>query len=287
MRFAKAAVAVGFLVFLVLFVFGLVHTWSDAPPPPIVLFSASEDYPWRSRTANNLAQLKLADAALPAMLDKVDVERIEVHEKAARLGVSSSAFEEDESRVRSSLAARKAVILNEHKTGIAPQRRVALDIGVHPEQFDALLDELRKVSHLQSFSVQQRDRTSEFKKLLAQRQALKSHLEAVLKLRGAKDPKIDDSLKLEQKVQEIEKELHLLGVQLGDFLGKESYYQIQITLHEIAAGSGPEAQIELGGRLWLGFLWALPRWVLAAVGAGLIVAAWFSVNELRGLLRKG
>lgn len=84
------------------------------------------------------------------------------------------------------------------------------------------MEALRRVARLESVTVQQRDRTVEFRRLHAHRQSLKRHLEAVQKLRDAANPTIDDRLKLEQKVQDIGRELRSVGVHFGDFVGKDS-----------------------------------------------------------------
>src|SRR4051812_19962003 len=111
-----------------------------------------------------------------------------------------------------------------------------LGIGVPPAKFDGLLEQLRQIAYLHSITVGQKDRTSYFRRINAQRQSAKMHFEAVLKLREAKPASIDDALKLEQKIKEFETELRSLGVQLGDFLGKDSYYQVHLSLVEYQPG---------------------------------------------------
>ena len=162
----------------------------------------------------------------------------------------------------------------------APQRRLTLEIGVHPDKFDALVDELRQIGRLQSINVQQRDRTSEFRQLQAKRQSLKKHMEAVLRLRGGNNPSIDDTLKVEQKIQDIEKELDALGVLLGDLLGKESFYQVNVTLAEFQPGGKLDRAYTIPQRLASGCLWAA-AWEAAIIGAIAVAAgAYLSVRTL-------
>jgi hypothetical protein len=155
-----------------------------------------------------------------------------------------------------------------------------MDIGVHPDHFDALVEQLRNVGRLESVSVQQVDRTGDFRRLHAQRQSLKKHLESVLKLRDAKAPSIEDTLRLEQRIQEIEKEMQALGVQLGDFLGKESFYHIHLTVSESNAGAGLDFAARLPKRLFHAFLWALLWWGILALGVGVAAATVFSARTL-------
>src|SRR5262249_2734081 len=158
------------------------------------------------------------------------------------------------------------------------QRRLAMEIGVHPDRFDALVEQLRTIGRLESVSVQQLDRTGDFRRLHAQRQSLKKHLQSLLKLRGAKAPSIEDTLKLEQRIQEIEKEMQSLGVQLGDLLGKESFYHIHLTLSEHKLGARFAFAASLPKRLLHAFLWALLWWGVLVLGVGTAAGTIFSVK---------
>jgi Domain of unknown function (DUF4349) len=276
----KQAAAVAFLAFVGLWVVGLLRGAPGSDSPPVLDWSSNSNDNGRARQqfANNLHQLGLGAMPLPAVLDQADIERIQVYEKIARLANSSTSFDGDQSTIRSALDSHQAVIFNETNGGIAPSRRFSLEIGVHPDKFDALVDELRQVARLESVSVQQRDRTGEFRRLHAQRQSLKKHLEAVQKLRGAMNPTIDDQLKLEQKVQDIEKELQTIGVQLGDFVGKDSYYHVYITLSE--ADGRFDHTYALPLRVGHAFLWALAWWCGTALTLFVLAGTVVSVRAL-------
>ncbi len=267
------AAAAGFLTFVVLWAVGLVHGWTQPyPPTPAWQLPSREDYSrGQMQVANNLKQLGLHLKALPLVLDQAEVDRIQVHEKTADLVAGTGAFQDDEALIRAALARHGVTVFNETNTGVAPRRTLTLEIGVPPDKFDELVDELREVGRLNSITVQQRDRTGDFRRLHAQRLALKKHLESVLKLRGASKGSIDDSLKVEQKVQDIEKEIQSLGVQLGDFLGKESFYTVRFTLSEHQPGSG---------RMGQAFLWALTWWCVCAGVVGVLAGTFVSAQTL-------
>jgi Domain of unknown function (DUF4349) len=280
----KKIAAVCFLVFLGLWTAGIIRAaFMPFPALPVWEVSplSSPDYSSRLAVANNLHELGLTQTPLPAMLDRPEVERIRVYEKSAQLAAGTATFDDDEARIRAALASRHALVFNERNGGIAPERRLTLEIGVSPDRFDALVGQLRQVGHLESVSVQQRDRTTEFRQLHAQRQALKKYLESVLKLRPAGNPSIDAALKLEEKIQDIEKDLQKLGVQLGDLLGKESFYHAQVTLVEYQPGAGLHRTHTLAGRLGFAFLWALAWWLAVALGAGVLAATYLSIQTLR------
>jgi hypothetical protein len=278
----KKLAAVGFLTFLALWVAGTLGgmtVMQPAPSPAGSRWSAAESSS-HLPSANNLAQVGLAKTPLPVVLDQLDVERIRVHEKNAQLAMTTVDFDSDEALIRSALAVHQATVFNEQKGGIAPDRKLTIEIGVHPDKFDALVERLRGIAQLESIEVQQRDRTGDFRRLHAQRQSLKKYLESMLKLRDVKNPSIDDTLKLEQKIQDIEKELQKQNVQLGDLLGKESFYHVYVTLSEYQPGSKYDRTSGWATRLGHSFYWAMAWWFAVVAAIGVAAATVFSIRTL-------
>jgi hypothetical protein len=277
----KKGAALGFLVFFGLWVTGSIRgatLFTPVPQPPRWAGSEEVSPRWQ-QAANNLKQIGLARMPLPLMLERPEVDQIAVHEKTAALASDSGAFDDDVAMIRSALEEHKATVFNERNTGIAPRRQLMLEIGVHPEKFDALVEQLRTIAHLDSVSVQQRDRTGEFRRLRAQRESLKKHLAAVQKLRGANNPSIDDTLKVEQKIQDIEKELQALSVQLGELLGKESFYHVHLTLIENPT-AGLDRAAMLPKRVLHALLWALAWWLGCIGTIGVLAATTLSIWTL-------
>jgi len=285
--FAKKTAALGFLLFLALFLGGIIRSAtlkeSDLPELDVQLpiSSASRgDYRSEARTAHNLAQIGLTQTPLPQVLDLENLNKIQVYEKTAHLGSSTIAFPEDEERTRKAITHQKAAIFNERRTGIAPDRQLSLGIAVHPDCFDDLLRTLEQVGQLGSILVQQQDRTAEFRKLHAQRQSLKKYQEAILKLRQNEKLSVEEALKLEQKIQEIDKEAQAVGVQLGDLLGKEPSYNLFLQLDETQKGGRRDRSFTLSRRLGSALLWAGGWWLVAAAGLGLVGATVVSTRTL-------
>jgi Domain of unknown function (DUF4349) len=277
----RKSAAVGFLALLVFWVVGTVQgPAAPNPQAPAWYLPVALDPLARLSCANNLHQLGFGHMPLPQILDQADWDRIQVFEKNARLEAATPAFDDEEFRIRSALREHQGIVLNENSSGIAPERRLTLEIGVYPEKFDGLVEQLRQITQLESVSVQQADRTGEFRRLHAQRQSLKKHLESVLKLRDAKNASIDNALKLEQKIQDIDKELQSLSVQFGDFLGKQSFYHVSLTLSEVHSSSGLERVFTLDRRLFHALLWALGRWFALAASIGVLAATYLSLHVL-------
>jgi hypothetical protein len=281
----KKLAAAGFLAFVGLWAAGLARSYTLERPEPttfaVPALSLIEEYRSRMQVANNLRQIGLAHSPLLEILEQAGGDKIEVYEKTAQLTSGTSAFSADEAWVRQAVATHKAVIFSERANGLAPDRVLALGIRVLPDHFDALLDELSRVGQLGSISVVQQDRTGEFRHLHAQRQSLQKHQEALLKLRGAGRLSVEEALKLEQRLLEVEKDVQSIGVQLGDLLSKEPSYNLFLTLQEYQPGDRRDPNFTIGRRLGNALLWALGWWLVAALGIGVVAGTWVSVKTLR------
>jgi hypothetical protein len=281
---AKCAAA-GFLVLVALWIVGIAREAAQPYPQPALWHLASganfDELASSNRNlqvANNIKQLGLATTPLPLVLEQPDLDKLQVYEKTGHLALGTEAFDAEENAIRGALAAHQAIAFDENRGGIEPGRRLVLQISVPPDQFDALFAELQRLGQVRHVSDQKRDRTGEFRRLHAQRQSLKQYLASVLKLRDAKPlSSIEDQLKLEQKIQDIEKELQALGVQMGDFLGKESYYQITLSLTEYLPGGRLDPTYAAPQRLAHALVWALGWWAALAVAATVLAATYLSM----------
>jgi hypothetical protein len=215
------------------------------------------------------------------MLERPDVDRILVYEKTAHLMTSSPTFDQDVQSIRTALTEHGATTVHEDNSGIIPAREWSLAIRVTPEQFDApLVEQLRHIGHLRSIRIVQRDRSAEFRQLHAQRQSLKKYLDSVQKIRAVKMPSVEEHLQVEQRIQEIEKDLDARTARFGDWLGKESYYQINLTLEESSPGSLLDPTRSLPTRMVRAVLWALPWWCAILVCIGVIPLWYLSLKTL-------
>ena len=287
--YVKKIAAIGFLLFMLLWLAGVIRAFTREYPPPapvlpelLSLSSSGREYVNPAQqVANNLKQIGLIQTPLPLVLDNPDFEKIRITEKTATLTAGSTAFKEDEVKIRAAIAEFKADIFTEKKSGIEPARRWNIEIGVNPDKFDDFVDSLRGIGQLSTITVEQKDRTGEFRKLQAQRQSLKKYLESITKLREGKNPSLEDSLKLEQKIQDIEKELNSLSVQFGELLGKESYYHVHVTLIEYQPGDRRDHSYSVGRRIGDGFLWGITWWFGAALALCLATGTCLSIRVLR------
>lgn len=274
--------AVGFLTLLSLWILGLFV----APPPadPALVEWQAQSFnranASQGQVANNLRALKLAAEPAPLLLERPDAEAVRIHEKSAQLTATSSTFEDDEKAIRRAIAGKEALVLNESSSGTEGKRRLALEVSVPPEKFDDLTTRLREIGRLQTVSVQQRDRTDEFRRLRAQQQRLKKLREETAKVADGKVASVEDRLRILQKLQEIDKELQGVEGQAGDLLGKESYYQVYLTLSEEQPRELITVLNSVPRRALNALAWALPWWVAAMATMALGPATYVSLRTL-------
>src|SRR5262249_34123859 len=91
---------------------------------------------------------------------------------------------------------------------------------------------------------------------------------------------VEDELKLEQRIQEVEKELQALEVQFGDLLGKEPYYHVYLTLFEYQPGGTLDRSYTVAQRLGVALFWAVAWRCAAAAAVGVLAATYLSVRAL-------
>jgi hypothetical protein len=277
--------AIAFLTFLALWIVGVIGGFAlplpraTAPLPASSSVQAWDNQGARRQMANNLRQLGLLRVPVRGVLDLAEIDKVEVHEKIGRLATATADFAADEAALRADLEEHKAAVVHEASAGVAPDRRLTLEVGVSPERFDALVEGLQGVGRVESLVIERHDRTGELRQLSARRQSLKKHLEVVKKLSARDNPSTEDSLKVAREMREVERELEALSAQAGDFLGKESFYTVSVTLAEDVVGRhGRTVTVAL--RTGHAFLWAAAWWCAAAVVAGSLAGAVVSARVL-------
>src|SRR5690348_11314330 len=129
LHYVKKAAALGFLLFVLLWIVGVLRalTLEYSPPPPAIVSMASDyDIPSRGNSnfsANNLQQIGLIQTPLPLVLDNPEVEKIRITDKTARMSVNTTSFAADVAKIREMIQEFKAETFNERKSGLEPARR--------------------------------------------------------------------------------------------------------------------------------------------------------------------
>jgi hypothetical protein len=203
-------------------IYGFTKTFDDTPNQ-IHFFEnisntrknyASKEYKIRS---NNTSQSSI----------KVDQK----YEKIAEIIAKSTDFEAEEKSSRKIIEKLNALIQFEQKSGNRGHRKLNLVIGVPPENFDRLYNELITIGKIQAKQITKKDKTNEYKELNAKKQSLEKTRTSLINLKS-KGGKIEEYMGLENRILEIEQQLQDLGVSLGDFDDENEFCTVQFSLLE-------------------------------------------------------
>ncbi|SHN48879.1 DUF4349 domain-containing protein [Desulfovibrio litoralis] len=152
-------------------------------------------------------------------------------EKTASINASSRAFNEDEKKIRNLISEQKAIIQDEQTLGRKSSRRLHLIIGVTPASFDTFYEAAQKIGTVRSVSTEKQDRTNHFLTLKAKRASLESTKASLVELKKH-EGKIEDFIKLQNRILEVEQELQTLGVSLGEFDEINAFFTVRFSLTE-------------------------------------------------------
>ena len=124
-------------------------------------------------------------------------------------------------------------------------------IGVPPDNFDELYQELIKVGKVKNKEITKNDKTNEYKELNARKLSLEKIRFSLLELK-TKNGKIEEFMELESRILEIEQQLQNLGVSLGDFDSENEFCTIKFSIYE-----SQEVKIGLMQRIKVALEWTI------------------------------
>lgn len=239
------------LGFLVLFIFRLAYGYTKTNES----YEAVGQYLNAAVSSQrNYASKKIKMGSTAGTQSSVTVDQ--KYEKIAEVQSKSLAFDEEEKEVRSQIENYSALIQFEKKSGNKGNRRLNLIIGVPPDNFDALYEDLTKIGNIQSKQITKTDKTNEYKELNAKKASLEQIRKSLLELKS-KGGRIDEYMQLENRILEIEEQLQGLGVSLGDFDDENEFCTVQFSLLE-----GREAKISIIHRLKVALEWTITYYLM-------------------------
>ncbi len=153
--------------------------------------------------------------------------------------------------MRANIKSNNALIQFEQKNGNVGSRKLHLLIGVPPEKFDFLYEQLIKIGEVQSKQITKKDKTNEYKELNAKKASLEQIRTSLIDLKS-KGGDIAEYIGLENRILEIERQLQDLGVNLGDFDDENEFCTVKFSLVE-----GKEMKISVIHRLKVALEWTV------------------------------
>ncbi|MBS1637046.1 MAG: DUF4349 domain-containing protein [Bacteroidetes bacterium] len=248
------------LGFAVLFCFRLAYSYSEKSTHDEedgVFDFISDELVSRKNYASD--RYKYIKSEMPAQAENTAVagtmDVSQKYEKTALMRSKSTQFEEDEKTLRKRIRDFNAIIQYEQNTGNKGNRRLSLMIGVKPEKFDSFYVVLKKIGNSKQADITKVDKTSEYKKLNAQKISLEKVRESLIQLKN-QNGKIDEFMNLENRILELEEQLQDLGVQIGDFDEENEFCTIKFSMSE---GKAP-IPMSFMHRAKVSFEWALTEY---------------------------
>jgi hypothetical protein len=225
----------------------------------------------------NYASLKQTSAVAGQAIG--DVQK---YEKIASLTQRTVEFDADRARVEAAIAARQGVVQIERGSGLTGRRVLHLGIGIPPDRFDAFIETARAIGKTVLITTVKNDKTNEYLQLRARRATLDKQRVALDALAGP-GGSIDERMKVQNRLAEIEEKIQDLGVSLGEFDTQNELCTVKLTLEEIAKPvSAALVRIVIEAVGWATLVYAGLGVGFSAIMAGLWVLI-ISVQTLRGM----
>jgi TM2 domain-containing membrane protein YozV len=216
-------------------------------------------------------------------------ETIAVEQKYEKIGTLKSKtidFEGDEKKLRALIKKYEALIQFEQSSGLTGQRALKLAMGVIPNNFDAMIAEAKSIGKLTFIQIDKTDKTNEYKELKAERISLEKAREALSLLKG-QGGRIEELIRLENQILDIENKIQALGVKLGEYDEEKEFCTVKFTLKEVRVA---KREIPLSQRLIVAFEWTIKYYLgilaILFIGTLFILALLALVNIALVILDK-
>jgi len=202
------------------------------------------------------------------------------YERIAAADAKTKEFNQDEKKLRELIKKYKALVQYEKKTGLEGRRFLDLAIGVYPDLFDSMVEEIKNIGSLSSLNISKNDKTNEYKDLNAKKESLIKTRASLLALKN-RGGQIAEFISLENRILEIEEQIQKLGVRLGEYDEENEFCTIKFTLIE----KGYEAGASMLYKIKTALEWAVKYYCLfllmaffASLTAVLMVKLWEKIS---------
>jgi len=191
------------------------------------------------------------------------------YEKVGSLNATTTQFGDDEKAARAAIKGFRGILQEEALNGVAGSRSLQLTIGVPPGEFDAAVAALQQIGKAQGYWVTKTDKTNDYLQLRAKSASLIKTRDALVALK-TQGGKIEELVKLERDILDLEEKIQGLGVQLGVFDQVNELCTVRYGLSEVRA-TAPRPHPHWD-RVFAALSWASGTYlsVLAAAAVGLL-----------------
>ncbi len=242
--------------FLLLFIFRLIYSYSsksnDAADEFISNFMESSNSHRKNYASDKYSYKKeVIEPNQPQQAKNNEVSVSQKYEKTATLQNRTNNFDQDEKLLKKTIKDFNSIIQYEQLQGNKGKRNLELSIGTPPENFEKFFAQVSKIGLVKSSIITKVDKTNEFKQLNAKKTSLEKIRNSLIDLKK-QSGKIEEFVKLENRILEIEDTLQGLGVELGNFDEENEFCTVILTLSE-----GKIITMSLLHRLKVSFEWTV------------------------------
>mgnify|MGYP000379914864 CR=1 FL=1 len=276
----KKTIIVLLVIFLMLFVFRLIYGYQTVPETTenialdIQLQSGMEEPSLNVRKNYASKKYKVIAGQNPARIDQK-------YEKIADIQTLSNQFDTEEKQIRQEVKDFDGLIQFENKNGNNGYRKLELIIGVPPENFDSIYNQLIKIGKVSAKQITKKDKTNEYKELNARKFSLEKIRESLIELKS-KGGRIEEYMLLENRILDIEQQLQGLGVSLGNFDDENEFCTVKFSLSE-----GKISTISLLHRIKVALEWTVETYLmLMAALSFMTLFAYLSILTLEKIRTK-
>ena len=241
-------------LFVLLFTFRLIYGYQTVTEvtPTEVFLNVESGIDINSRKNYASMKYKVGASQSPVRADQK-------YEKIADIRTYTTQFNSDEASIRDKVKNFDGLVQFENKSGNEGYRKLDLIIGVPPEHFDSIYENLIKIGRVQAKQITKTDKTNEYKELNAKKASLEKIRQSLIGLKE-KGGKIEEFMQLENRILEIEQQLQELGVSLGNFDDENEFCTVKVALSE-----GRELNIGLLQRVKVALEWTIKYYLLLMV----------------------
>jgi Domain of unknown function (DUF4349) len=162
------------------------------------------------------------------------------YEKVATIGLATNKFDDHRTALEQIIAQTGGQVQLERLQGLVTRRVLNLGIGVPPEKFDAFINDVRKLGRETGLTVVKNDKTNDYLRMRAKRASLEKTRVQLENLQAA-GGSVDERLKVQTQLSELEEKIQEMAVSLGEFDVQNELCTVRLTLAEERESARPSS----------------------------------------------
>ncbi|MCL2281383.1 MAG: DUF4349 domain-containing protein [Dehalococcoidia bacterium] len=170
------------------------------------------------------------------------------YERIASIVSKTVNFDIDMEQLSATLDKHNAIVQMESSSGLSGSRRIEFVLGVSPENFDELRDDVLQIGRITSSTTTKTDKTDEYLQILAEKESLERRLASYQELK-AQAGNVSDLLQLEDRIFDVEARIQQQLIKLGEYSEESALCTVNVALHEVTEPS-------VLSKLWSALKWS-------------------------------